>query len=347
MADTHEETSLVKETPCIDGGSNLASPCYSSKDDYTSSTIIEASCESRDQLSILPIFLTNGNKASSTAQSSISVTPEKDVTVNSCHIVEIESSLNRSVNSHTQKRRRSMNIPFINLTEDENYIAPCASTPTRDTVRSVNLKEATDGNEFDSHKSSKSNSPQLQTSNLTGSYLLTVPLMEKRLQIFCSLCKNPLGLPENHLYITCSLTSSSKVYLGSLLKQRLQAYTDDTLRSIPVIITGISYVNHRICNNGSAPEQGIWCQEDGCVFRTIFCPFCNNPKNLLGVQIMATNASNSQLLDKVCLCMNKHLFALVLKSYWHILLDNFFYYWPFNVFHSFLSDIVLLWFFGS
>ncbi|KAF7829472.1 regulator of telomere elongation helicase 1-like protein isoform X1 [Senna tora] len=287
VAVTHEETSFVKETLCKNGTSDPASPGYCSKDNYCSSTIIEASPKlgHGDQLSILPFSLTNGSKASSTAQSSISVTPQKDVIANSFHVLEVESSLNRSVNSHTQKRRKSRDIPFISLIEEENYIAPCATIPSRHTVSSAIVKEETNGNELGFHKNSKSNSP--------------IPLM-KKLQIFCSLCKTPLGRPENHLYITCSLTSSSKVHLRSLLKQRLKAYPDDTL-SVPVIITGTSFVDHRICNriNGSSPEQGIWCQEDGCVFRTICCPFCCNTDNLLGVQIMATNASNSQLLDKI------------------------------------------------
>ncbi|XP_028765231.1 Fanconi anemia group J protein homolog isoform X1 [Neltuma alba] len=296
----HEEVSLVKETPCMDGSIIPACPGYGCKDEHSSSTLIEASSELNDQ-SILPISSSIGSKASSTAQCLISVTPEKNVTANSCHTVEIESSLNRSVNSHTQKRRKSMDIPFISLIEEKNYTTPCASIPSRHNVSLVNVSELTNRNESDFQKKVKSNSLQSQTRNLTCSLSLADPLMEKMLQIFCSLCRSPLGRPENNLYITCSLTLSSKVHLRSLLKQRLKGYNDDDLRSVPVIITCISYVDQRICNrvNGSVPEQGIWCPEDGCVFRSMFCPFCSKPNNLLGVQIMATDASNNHLLDKM------------------------------------------------
>lgn len=290
----------------MDGSVVPASPSYSCEDDHTCSNLIEASSELNVQ-SILPTSSSVGNKAS-TAQCLTSLTPEKNVTANSCHTVEIESSLDRSVNSHAQKRRKSMDIPFISLIEEENYIIPCASNPSRHTVSLMNVNEATDGNESDFHKNIKSNSPQSLTANLSSSFFLTGPVMEKRLRIFCSLCKNPLGRPENNLYIPCSLTSSSKVHLRSLLKHRLKAYNDEDLRSVPVIETCIAYVDQRICDsvNGSVPEQGIWCPEDGCVFRSMFCPFCSKPNNLLGVQTLAADASNSHLLDKVCLCIDKH-----------------------------------------
>ncbi|KAI9113138.1 hypothetical protein K1719_015663 [Acacia pycnantha] len=188
----HEEVSLVKKSP-LDGGTVPASPGYGCKDDDSSSTLIEAPSKLNDQ-SVLPISSSIG-----------------------------KSSLDRSVNSHTQKRRKSMDIPFINLIEEENYITPCASIPSRHTVSLVNVNE------------------------------------------------------------------------------RLKAYNDDDLRSVPIIITCISYVDQRICDrvDGSVPEQGIWCPEDGCVFRSMFCCFCSKPNNLLGVQTMATDASNSHLLDKM------------------------------------------------
>ncbi|KAK4276444.1 hypothetical protein QN277_014596 [Acacia crassicarpa] len=295
----HEEVSLVKKSP-LDGSTVPASPGYGCKDDDSSSTLIEAPSELNDQ-SVLPISSSIGSKASSTSQCLMSVTPEKTVTSKSCHTVETESSLDRSVNSHTHKRRKSMDIPFINLIGEENYITHCASIPSRHTVSLVNVNEATNGNKSEFYRKLKSNSLRSQTSNLCSSFLLTDPVMEKRLQIFCSLCKNPLGRPENNLYMTCSMTSSSKVHLRSLLKQRLKAYNDDDLRSVPIIITCISYVDQRICDivDGSVPEQGIWCPEDGCVFRSLFCCFCSKSNNLLGVQIMATDASNSHLLDKI------------------------------------------------
>ncbi|KAK8353946.1 hypothetical protein V6Z12_A05G191400 [Gossypium hirsutum] len=48
-------------------------------------------------------------------------------------------------------------------------------------------------------------------------------------------------------------------------------------------------------------EQGTWREEDGCVFKKVFCPFCSNPNNCLGVQIKAADEKNVQLLNKIML----------------------------------------------
>lgn len=297
MTITREETPIVKETPCLD----LGSPDYS-KDDYSVSTIIEASAQfPMDHFSSLPMSSTTGSKTSITA------TPENNVNTN--NIPQTESSLNLSVNSHNQKRRKPMVIPFINLIEEENNDVSCVSTTTSYPKSSVDVREATHGTECGFGRVLNSHSPQLPIRKLPGSCALTVPLQDKRLQIFCSLCKNPMGRPENNLYVTCSLISSSKVHLRSLLKQRSKTSTTDTVKGVPVIITDSSLVDQRISNrknriSESTSEEGIWCPEDGCVFSTIDCPFCNNTNNLLGVQVMATDSSNVQLLDKVTFITN-------------------------------------------
>ncbi|KAK7376652.1 hypothetical protein VNO80_02066 [Phaseolus coccineus] len=287
----HEETSIVKETPCIDVDYDPCSPHYS-KDDNSGSFIIEAPAQIPDHLSSLSMSLTNGSNNSSRAQSSITITPKKNVITND--IPEMES-----VNSYHHKRMRA--TPYINLVEEENFIAPCASPLTRYRKSAVVVREITHGSEYDLERNLKSNSPQLLINNIPGSCSPTAPPLDQRLLILCSLCKSPLGRPENRLYLTCSLISSSKVHLRSLLKQRLKTCTTDTSKSIPVIITDSLFVDQRICNRipKSAPEHSIWCPEDGCVFSTIFCPFCSNVSNLLGVQIMATDSSNVQLLDKI------------------------------------------------
>nr|KYP65217.1 Fanconi anemia group J protein isogeny [Cajanus cajan] len=128
VAIIHEETSIVKETPCIDVDDDLSSPDYSKNDNF-GSTMIEAPAPSADHLSSLSI-----------------------------------------VNSHNPKRRKAMVTPFINLVEEENFTASCASP---------------------------------LTCNIPGSCSPTAPPPDKRLQIFCSHCKGPLGRPENHLYLTC------------------------------------------------------------------------------------------------------------------------------------------------
>lgn len=290
----HQETSIVRETPCIDVDYATCSPHYS-KDENSGSFIIEAPAQIPDHLSSLSMSSTNGSKNSSRAQSSVTITPKKNVITND--IPEMES-----VNSYQHKRMRAIVTPYINLVEEENLIAPCASPPlARYRKSSVVVREITHGSEYDVERILKSNSPPLP-----GSCSPTAPRLDQRLLIFCSLCKSPLGRPENRLYLTCSLISSSKVHLRSLLKQKLKTCTTDTPNSIPVIITDSLFVDQRICNRipKSAPEHSIWCPEDGCVFSTIFCPFCINVSNLLGVQIIATDSSNVQLLDKVCMNIN-------------------------------------------
>lgn len=284
MTFTHDETPTVKESPSSHIASGAGSAYYS-KDDNSDCTIIE------DHSSSFPVSSTTGSKISNT------VTPEKSVTANNIP----ESSLNSSVNSHNQKRRKPTVVPYIDLIEEENHEASSVSTLKWYTKSSVEVREATHETECSLGRISNLQFPQLPTSNLPGSCSLTIPLLDKRLLLFCSLCKNPLGRHENHLSLTCSLISSSIVHLRFLLKKRLATYTADAEKSVPVIVTDSSFVDQRVCNRvpKSTQEEGIWCPEDGCVFSTIFCPFCSNTNNLLGVQIMATNSSNAKLLDKV------------------------------------------------
>ncbi|KAG2244313.1 hypothetical protein Bca52824_093840 [Brassica carinata] len=114
-----------------------------------------------------------------------------------------------------------------------------------------------------------------------------------RVQISCLLCRSPLGRPDNgSSYLNCLVTWSSKKYLLSLLKQTSGA---ETPTSVSVIVTDFSLVDQRLCGKG----EGIWCEQDGCVFNNIFCPFCSVPNTCLGVQIMATDSSNVQFRSKV------------------------------------------------
>lgn len=253
------EVSIVKETPCADDSIVAGSP--EPKCENSSSTIIESSSGFADQLKFHSASLPNYSKGFSTTQCSIVLTPEKDATMNFHSLIpEIESSLNSSVNSHSQKRRKSI----------------CCG-----------------------ENKSKSDFPELLT--MSHCNLSSGPVMDKRLQIYCSLCKNSLGLPENHQYVMCSLTSLSKVHLESLHKNLLKPETVSASVGIPVLLTDISSVHQQLCNRTLEGDSGpgIWCEKDGCVFNTIFCPFCSIHNNCLGVQVMATNASNIHLLNKV------------------------------------------------
>lgn len=309
-ASSHDgpEVSIVKETPGVDGNITQTSPLSFSKDENSSSTIIQASTDFPDQSLFHSMSYTNSSGPPSRAMCSLAVTPERDFIANTSNMMpETESPLNLSVNSHSQKRRKSMILPSVNPTQAEHSDAPDAKTPghignsmaTRDANRRI---EFGFGSTFSEDKLKKSNIPQLLTmSHCDASSVSSCCSMDKQLQIFCSLCRNPLGLPENDLYVMCSLTSSSKVHLASLLKGSLESLAVNTTRSIPVVVSDSSSVNQRLCNKtlGGAQEHGVWCEEDGCVFNTIYCPFCSTPNNCLGVQIMATNASNVELLNKI------------------------------------------------
>ncbi|KAL4579106.1 hypothetical protein LXL04_015241 [Taraxacum kok-saghyz] len=112
-------------------------------------------------------------------------------------------------------------------------------------------------------------------------------------KISCSLCKNPLGHAENDYIVPCSLKSLSMVHLVSNWKGRENGGT-----TVPVVVSDISSVDGRIWEKG---REGIWSKEDGCVFNTTFCPFCNSDQdsNCLGLHVVATDSSNVQFLNKV------------------------------------------------
>lgn len=293
FTDEDLELSLVKETPGMGDSITVASPGSFFKDGNSCSTIYQASTQSPDLLSFHSRILPNLGNVPSKTQFEMAVTPEKDFSGNTSNILpekdfsgitsnilpERDSSL--SVNSHAQKRKKFMGSPSVDLANRKIEFG-------FETIQA-------------DHKSKKSNiCAPVTINNGDGSHVLPSPIMDKRLQISCSLCRSPLGLHENHHYVWCSLTTSTKVHLVSLTKERMEP-GDANVSSVPVIITDISSVDQRFCNRAleGSSEKGIWCEEDGCVYNNLLCPFCSIPKNFLGVQIVACDASNFHLLNKV------------------------------------------------
>lgn len=302
------DSPIARETPCVDVG-GVTSP-GDSKDERSSSTIIEAYSEFPDQLSNHSFPLIKSIRSPLTSESSMLHTPERNVAASAFSFArETESSLNMSVNSHTQKRRKSVGLTITKLAQEEFVTDPKTKTPEcnsvdRSSIISRNLNSPKDTSYeilLTEKKSKSSNDPQVLKLNDTVPVCLSSgPPMDKKLHLSCALCRSPLGRPENHLYVTCSFTVSSKTHLISMYKERLKPQTTNSPTSIPVIVTDILFVNQRLLVRSSKDAgRGIWSEEDGCVFNCVFCPFCCTD-NCIGVQIMATDASNIQLLNKVC-----------------------------------------------
>ncbi|ESQ34722.1 hypothetical protein EUTSA_v10009302mg, partial [Eutrema salsugineum] len=261
--DEDPETSSVKKTFGMIKGTSAASPCSCSKNESSNPARGLRSLRSPDKRSPLG------------SESSVIVTPERySIGYSRNSTLEAESPLNKSVNSHALKRRKFTSPQVIDLEEEEDSNAPSTSFTRRI--------------EF-GFESSESRS---QNDNVYA-----FPEVDQRvMRISCSLCRSPLGHPESHSYLSCSLTSLSKTYLLSLLTSGTGSALIPT--SVSVVMTYCSLVNQRLCRS-SQGSKGIWCEQDGCVFNTIFCPFCSVPNTCLGVQVMATDSSNVQFLRKI------------------------------------------------
>lgn len=321
------QLTIVKETPATDDIIHISSPQSFSKDEYSSSTIIQASSDLPDHLANHPI--TQQNTDLGCKSSCLMTTPRKDVYTKANMISsDVESSINSSVNSHVGKRTKRLDLSSIVHLGAEEFDIQMTKAPMHDssTCRSRKIKDVNEMIDSTSRFSrldeelEKSEFPRSSVlNNCETSVVQSNLAMYERLQIFCSLCRNPLGLPENNLFVMCSRTSSTKTHLQSLWKG--QPETPDP--SIPILIANFSSVDQRIYERtaDNLSVQGIWCKEDGCVFKTIFCPFCVNSRHCLGVQVMASDASNVQLLNKV-------LIFLPLQ-YW--LQNNFHFHHLFSV----------------
>lgn len=318
FTDDDPEVTIVKETPSVDVNLSLTSPRSFSKDENSCSTIIQAPSEFPDHLlhSTSPSISNAGHFLYS---SPLAATPERNFTRDANRLLaDPECALNLSVNSHIQKRRKSVGSTLVNLARAQQFDASDCT-----------FKDPQSITGSDSLESCKSSSH----------------VLEKGLQIFCSLCRNPLGLPENHLFVRCSETSSSKTYLAALLKGRFEDSGDSKSIDIRVVISDLSSVDQRLFNrtHEGALGQGIWCREDGCVFNTILCPFCTSPENCLGVRVMATDASNLHLLDKVCVTVGRLLLGNSLLQGKYVTTFGSCNYLMLQIKHAIPLWLVLLW----
>ncbi|KAG7597747.1 ATP-dependent helicase C-terminal [Arabidopsis suecica] len=282
--DEAPETSFVKETSGMINGISVASPCSCSMNESSSpATVGLRSPRSPDQLLKQHISTPVFRKSPLGTESSVVATSERYSFGDTRSLtLEAESSFNMSVNSQAWKRRKFTSSPVIDL-EDENSDAP--STRPSDHTSLTRKIEFGFG----------STEPRSQNYNI-----YSFPEVNQKVQLSCSLCRSPLGRPENHSYLNCLLTSSSKKHLLSLLTKTSGTGAAEMPTSVSIIMTDCSLVNQRLCRKFEGSKgQGIWCEQDGCVFNTIFCPFCSIPNTCLGVQVMATDSSNVQFLSKI------------------------------------------------
>lgn len=144
--------------------------------------------------------------------------------------------------------------------------------------------------------------------------------IEKICFLSCTYCGNSFGLPEKQFLVSCIVTSLSKAHFKILGNRNQECLPNgDNLRErpamTPVIISDIKFLNQLFSRTG--PYQGslsssradnqqksIWVEEDGCVFRALFCPQCEASNVCVGVHVMATDVSNISLLDKVVFFRN-------------------------------------------
>ncbi|CAF1927266.1 unnamed protein product [Brassica napus] len=261
--DEDPETAFVKEISGMFKGISGASPCSCSKNESSSPATGLRSPRSPDE------FLKQRKSTGNLRKSPLGA----------------ESPLNMSVNSHALKRRKFTSSPVIDL-EEENSNAPSTSTrPTDHTSFTRRIEFGLGSTESRSQNDNVYAFPEVN---------------QRVMKISCSLCRSSLGHPENHSHPRCVLTSSSKTYLLSLLKETLGTGPEEMATSVSVVMTDCALVNQRLCRSSeSAIGQGVWCQRDGCVFNTIFCPFCSIPNRCLGVQVKATDSSNVQFLSKI------------------------------------------------
>lgn len=269
-----------------------------------------------DQVVGVSASLSTANRNQSCVSTSAG-TPER--TANRGYHLDHESSMDRSVNSQYQKRRR-FNIPVSCCTGTEHSnpsLNPSnpSSTSFCNTDCAVSMApgdlKRTDGLCCKSLKMSRCENFKLERSHKPVEFASNKSAGTK-LDIHCARCKTPLGLHKDSFLVSSSLASPSKFYLTYLLRHGLSTvgFAQDLMASPPavvnVIVCDASSLNQGIlgkfCSEGSAHQSGVWSEKDGCVYKPVTCPFCpreNSFATVLGAQVLAADASNLESLNKV------------------------------------------------
>ncbi|KAI4374871.1 hypothetical protein MLD38_012813 [Melastoma candidum] len=295
--DPDPDICIVKETPAPTALTTSGShtPETFSKMDNSTSTVIQASMRTPDPSSPLSVCLTYRNQAHSTALCSRIFSPKSEAAANTDSLrAEIESPVN-SANSCTQKRRKFVVSPPSDATEE------WSTCVYRGSVRGAIRSSAADGGinwRIDFDRQSETVERSYAVAATSSSAVCSPAVQRRRLRISCSLCKTPL-CPTRNQYIPGHVISVSKFHLARLLEGRRKESA-----GVPVIVCDVSSLNQKLLDNDfSLAQQSQWC-DDGCVFQPIFCTFCAPARNCLGVRVIAADALNTQLLNKILLFMD-------------------------------------------
>ncbi|KAL7116480.1 hypothetical protein ACP275_03G007400 [Erythranthe tilingii] len=283
------ELTSVKETPDVNCRTPETTHGFVSKNDYTTPQTNNPFTAFLQQSSFHRRSSHNLNASPTNFMYSAIGTPKMEIG-SKAESIEPEAESPWSVNSNDWKRRK-----VLSSVQDLDRVSFSVSS-----ITTADAAHVTEECKFKSFPSSKAVNSEGSNGH-SG-----VNNMDEKLRIFCSQCKNPLGLPENDLFVTCSRSSTSKVHLMSLQQKNLENATLNKA-SVDVLVSDTSSLDKRIY--GAAREgasgQGIWCKEDGCVFNSIFCPFCVESDNCLGVQIVATDASNINFQNKILFYLDR------------------------------------------
>ncbi|KAF3793184.1 Fanconi anemia group J protein-like protein [Nymphaea thermarum] len=262
------------------------------------------------------------------------VTPESMVGAEDVLNPEFESSLSHSVNSYHQKMRkpislqlhRYMQMNVIGSIGDESV--ECTDSMSMHSSSQAKWRtglayqDGTSGIMSESFRESHPKVPDMQSLIAQPASCDFGELSERGEDcirsmmscLCCSVCDNPLGLAEEHFLVNCSFSSSSKYCLRSLMKTAL--VTGDSEESlvgsdpglVPIIISDVNSIDCRVSRKRatvSAPNEDIWSEEDGCVFRPVYCPYCSMSNPCLGLQVMAADTSHIHLLEKILFIENR------------------------------------------
>ncbi|CAN6198835.1 unnamed protein product [Urochloa humidicola] len=224
----------------------------------------------------------------------------------------LESLINRSVNSQCDKRRR-LSSPMSFSTYSEHSNSPSKSQCHTDYAVTTVHGDLNRNAELCCKNMSTSRCENVKLErNYRAEEVSGNTPTQKKLLISCIRCKTALGLERDGL-VTCS-RSSSKFYLAYLLRHGLSTagIPEDGFSATPaeiqVVECDASSLNQNLfggfSSQGSCHHSGVWSAKDGCVYKAVTCPSCSSENacaTILGVQVLATDKPNQQLVENVLL----------------------------------------------